>query len=543
MIMHNTKLIHLFIFLSGMSCVFVYVSLFFLFTYSMNQDTSYKEQITKLYLDEISSSINTAVKSIESKTLSCTQSVDFLYFSNRTDKKKVASLADTIGDLEKSNLFSSSEVVAFSLYNSACNVNRSYVRSYDYSDMKMQMQKMLEALPNDNEPRYSYSTFELNNRFYITYSITKRYGTITVVISPADNRTMVNHNTSYLYEKGITEFSLSDVCTDAVTYSVKLDSVDLFLEHDAIREAAFNNSKNIMTLMIIIVYLFISFAFLAIYRLVILPMNNLSQDMSIISEGNLSHRLSASYYLEDINKLAIEINEMLDSIEEYQTAAFDSRMAAMQAKLQFLQLQIRPHFLLNCLKNLISLLNLQKYSEAKDLSFYLSDYISYSFSDTRNFVSLKNELNYVQNYIKLCSLLYYEIKLSFNIDGRSISAECLPLSILSFVENSIKHTQNISSLCINIATEIMNDSEGAEMIKILIRDNGGGFPDEYLEEFNKIDPSKIIYRKSKVGINNIYYRLWLIYEKKASLRAYNEDSWAVIEIIQPYAHVVERSTS
>jgi len=542
--MHNSKLKHLFIFLSSISCIFVYASLLFLFAYSIHQDISYKEQITNLSLNEISSSINTAIKSIESKTLSCTQSVDFLYFSNRTDEKQVTSLADTIGDLEKSTFFSSSEVVAFFLYNSACNVNYSYVRSYDYSDMKMKMQQMLEALPNDNAPSYSYSTFEQNNQFYITYSITKRYGTITVVISPADNRTMNSHNTSSLYEKGIIEFSLSDNAgTDTLKCSAKLDSVDLYLKHEATREVALSNSQAIMLLMIIIVYLFIPLAFLAIYRLIISPLNILSQDMSIISDGNLDHRLSASYYLDDINKLTIEINDMLDRIEEHKTAEFDSRMDAMQAKLQFLQLQIRPHFLLNCLKNLISLLNLQKYSEAKDLSFYLSDYISYNFSDTRNFVSLKNELNYVQNYVNLCSLLSYEIKLSYNIDGRSISAECLPLSILSFVENSIKHTQNITSLCINITTEIMNESKSAEMIKILIRDNGGGFPDEYLDEFNKIDPSKLIYRKNKIGINNTYYRLWLIYGKKASLRAYNEDSWAVIEIIQPYAHVVERSTS
>lgn len=139
-------------------------------------------------------------------------------------------------------------------------------------------------------------------------------------------------------------------------------------------------------------------------------------------------------------------------------------------------------------------------------------------------------------------MLSYEIELLFNIDGNSINAECLPMSILSFVENSIKHTRNISSLQISITTQVMNDSEGAPILKTVIRDNGGGFPPEYLDELQAVDPSKMVYRKNRIGITNISYRLWLIYGGRASLRVYNEGSRAVIEITQPYGRMAERSS-
>lgn len=543
MSIQDSKPKHLFLFLSAVICIFVYSVLFFLFTYSLRQDKAYQKQISTMLLDEISSSIDTNLKSIESKVISCSQSVGFLYFSNKKDPRRVSRLADQIGDKQGNSLFASSEVVAFSLYNSASGIHRNYIRSYSHSFLESKLPKITAQLLSSEDTNYGFSTYTLNNHCYITYLATRRYGTVLVMIDPQKNKKLEGYDSSALYHDLELTFTLTDHPVDVQSnLTARIGSLDLYLTQKTRFDPIYRSSRRIMTVIIVIVFLFIPFAFLTIYKLLIQPMNGLSKDMEQISSGDLDHRLDDRYFLSDINKLALDINTMLDRVQFFRTAEFDSRIDALQVKLQFLQLQIRPHFLLNCLKNLISLINLHKYEEAKTLSFYLSDYLSYNFSDTRNFVSLKSELNSVQSYVNLCSMLSYEIKLLFDIDGNSINAQCLPMSILSFVENSIKHTRNISSLHISITTEIINGSGDAAVLRIIVKDNGGGFPDEYLDEIKKVDPSEMVYRKNKIGITNISYRLWLIYGEKASLRAYNEGSWAVIEITQPYERMAERNS-
>lgn len=543
MSIQDSKPKHLFLFLSAIICIFVYSVLFFLYTYSLRQDKAYQKRISTMLLDDISSSIDTSLKSIKSKAISCSQSVEFLYFSNKKSSRKVTGLADQIGNKQGNSIFASSEVAAFSLYNSACDIHRNYIRSYSYSFLESKLPEITAQLLSRENANYGFSTYTLNHHCYITYLITRRYGTVLVVIDPQKNKKLESYDNSALYHDLELTFMLTDSSIDEQSeLTVRIGSMDLYLVQETEPDPIFRGSHKIMTRMIVIVFLFIPFAFLMIYKLLIQPMNSLSKEMEQISSGNPDYRLRDNYFLSDINRLALDINTMLDRIQVSRTAEFNSRMDSLHAKLQFLQLQIRPHFLLNCLKNLISLINLHKYEEAKTLSFYLSDYLSYNFSDTRNFVSLKSELNSVQSYVKLCSMLSYEIELLFNIDGNSINAECLPMSILSFVENSIKHTRNISSLQISITTQVMNDSEGAPILKTVIRDNGGGFPPEYLDEFQAVDPSKMVYRKNRIGITNISYRLWLIYGGRASLRVYNEGSRAVIEITQPYERMAERSS-
>ena len=98
-------------------------------------------------------------------------------------------------------------------------------------------------------------------------------------------------------------------------------------------------------------------------------------------------------------------------------------MDAVQAKLQFLQLQIKPHFYLNCLKSVNALLNLHEYENARTLVLTLSNYITHTFGDTRSFIPLRSELEAVQSYVTLRNLTFsMNIQLHFQLDGRCAAA-------------------------------------------------------------------------------------------------------------------------
>ena len=232
---------------------------------------------------------------------------------------------------------------------------------------------------------------------------------------------------------------------------------------------------------------------------------------------------------------------MLDAIQQYKENDFQSRMDATQAKLQYLQLQIRPHFYLNCMKNINSLIDLKEYDKAKALVYALSSYISHAFSDIKGFIPIREELQAIQSYVDLCRALGNQIQLDFKLSGQCMDMDCLPMSLLTFVENSIKHAKNGSSLQLSISVEAVTEQGGQKKIRFQLRDSGGGFPEQTLREMEQLDPSKTVYRRTHVGIANVRSRLYLGYGEKASLHLRNDGECAVVEIVTPCAQNSERS--
>ncbi|RKJ38869.1 hypothetical protein D7X94_14545 [Acutalibacter sp. 1XD8-33] len=69
--------------------------------------------------------------------------------------------------------------------------------------------------------------------------------------------------------------------------------------------------------------------------------------------------------IDDIRALADGINLMLDAVKRSKEEEIDSRTAAVHAQLQYFQLQVRPHFYFNCMKNLNSRLPLGGFGAAE----------------------------------------------------------------------------------------------------------------------------------------------------------------------------------
>ena len=215
-------------------------------------------------------------------------------------------------------------------------------------------------------------------------------------------------------------------------------------------------------------------------------------------------------------------------------------MDAVQAKLQYLQLQIHPHFYLNCLKSLNSYLYLLDYENAQTLVMTLSDYISRTFRNVHNFISLKEELESVRSYIDLCNILSCSVHLDFRLDGSCLSMNCLPMTILTFVENSVKHATAPNDIHIVIQIEIIEMEYERHVMIITIKNSGSQFPDKTLREMETLDASQMVYRTKHIGITNVRYRLWLVYGNDASLVLRNEENYAIVEITIPCEQNTER---
>jgi sensor histidine kinase YesM len=129
---------------------------------------------------------------------------------------------------------------------------------------------------------------------------------------------------------------------------------------------------------------------------------------------------------------------------------------AKQAELDNLKAQLSPHFLFNTMNNFYGLAVAQS-KQLPDLMLRLSDLMRYSLYGTnRETVPLKDEIQYLKNYIELEKIrLEDTLQLDFHDNTEGVDGlEIAPLILIVFVENAFKHSRNITNEAVVIKIKI-----------------------------------------------------------------------------------------
>lgn len=109
-------------------------------------------------------------------------------------------------------------------------------------------------------------------------------------------------------------------------------------------------------------------------------------------------------------------------------------------QLDMLRHQVSPHFLMNTLNNIHTLIDISS-EKAKDAVIKLSKlmrYLLYDIAD--NTTTLKNEITFIESYVELMKLRVSEkVDIILNIPAEIPNKKIPPLLFTSFVENAFKH--------------------------------------------------------------------------------------------------------
>ncbi|OUS01104.1 hypothetical protein A9Q86_09425 [Flavobacteriales bacterium 33_180_T64] len=175
-------------------------------------------------------------------------------------------------------------------------------------------------------------------------------------------------------------------------------------------------------------------------------------------------------------------------------------MQKSNAQINFLKNQLSPHFLFNSLNSIYSLTN-KKSSDAPEAVITLSELMRYMlYQADGDFVCLKDELEYVQNYLKLQRLrILNNENVTLNIHGNVNQQKIRPLLLISFIENAFKYG---------------TDFKGNTYVKIEI------FVDDLEFKFscvNSVGSRNESYENSGIGLKNTKERLELLYPENHSL--------------------------
>mgnify|MGYP000704721468 CR=1 FL=1 len=117
-----------------------------------------------------------------------------------------------------------------------------------------------------------------------------------------------------------------------------------------------------------------------------------------------------------------------------------------KAQTTLLQSQFDPHFMFNTINNLyaLSLLNPGKTNEVISRMKIVLTYIINE--SLKEFVTLKDEVELVENYLQLEKLRYGKrLKVSYKTEGDLSAAQIPPMVLFLLVENSFKHGSSLDA--------------------------------------------------------------------------------------------------
>lgn len=258
------------------------------------------------------------------------------------------------------------------------------------------------------------------------------------------------------------------------------------------------------------------------------PMDTLMTMMEDIGSGKKEMGTPAVFVHTEFRKLDDTFNQMIGQIRDLKISSYEKELEMKQIQLVSLQNQIRPHFYLNCLKNLYALMEQNRHGEARENILLLSRHFRYVFSIQEAQVDLEQEIMYCQNYVRLFSSSYSQrMECRTDVMSDAMGYKVPSISLLTFVENAVKYGRHPDRILkIQIKVKLLQ-MEQSHILSVTIADNGNGFQPELMERLNR-GKAEADY-EGGVGIGNVLHRCRLLYGDKFSYGFYNADG-AVVDL-------------
>ena len=168
-----------------------------------------------------------------------------------------------------------------------------------------------------------------------------------------------------------------------------------------------------------------------------------------------------------------------------------------QAELRALRAQISPHFVYNALAAVAGYIH-SRPDEARELLTDFAEFTRYAFRRERPYVTLADELHYVEKYLNLERARFGErLLVRLEVAPEILSAVVPVLSLQPLVENAVRH--GIEDRSWSVTIEILGQDLGADAL-VRVRDDGAGMSDAAAR-------AALAGRSGGIGLKNVHRRL------------------------------------
>lgn len=197
-----------------------------------------------------------------------------------------------------------------------------------------------------------------------------------------------------------------------------------------------------------------------------------------VQEGNLDVVIE-DCGSDEMGELGNQINDMLVSIKRLTDDNLNHELLMKNTEIRALQNQINVHFIYNVLESIKMMAEIDGKYDISDAITALGKLLRYSMHWTSGNVTVAQELEYINDYLRLINLRFdYEIYLSENIPAVVRRQEIPKMSLQPIVENAIYH--GIEQLAKDTNIYIKGIIDGGDCV-IEITDAGKGMRPEEIE--------------------------------------------------------------
>jgi two-component system sensor histidine kinase YesM len=278
----------------------------------------------------------------------------------------------------------------------------------------------------------------------------------------------------------------------------------------------------------IFLLLLTSFIIITVTILLSRSINTVTSAMKQAEDGNLNVSIKANkIFPQEIQTIAKDFNAMMEQtanlVEEIKTVSVKQRDTEIKA----LEAQINPHFLYNVLDS-ISWMALEKNEfEISGMIVSLAKILRYSINKSNKIVSLRDETDWLKQYIHLQQIRYKNnFDYIIDVDESLLDMKIHKMILQPFIENAINHglknregkEKNIFHIAIWQEDEIC----------IKIQDNGKGIETELLQKIQRfaeqcfasaVNKNEVAEMEdNKIGMENAMRRIAMYYGEAASVQ-------------------------
>ena len=245
------------------------------------------------------------------------------------------------------------------------------------------------------------------------------------------------------------------------------------------------------------------------------PIDRLVNHVDRIAKGDFSQEESLESQ-DEIGLIGKAVNTMSSQIEQLMDKRLEDEKEKSSLEIRMLQAQINPHFLYNTLDSIKWIAVIQKNSGIVKAVTALSKLLKNMAKGVDQRVTLREELDFVRDYVTIEKLKYVEM-FDLEVDiGEEIlyEARIVKLTLQPLVENAI--FSGIEPGGKN-GTIRIHSYETDKCLCIDVRDDGIGIPEEKIPELLNHSEKLKGDQMSSIGMPNVDRRLKLIYGEEYGL--------------------------
>ena len=174
----------------------------------------------------------------------------------------------------------------------------------------------------------------------------------------------------------------------------------LIVKRNGKESTIFGNTLFLINAIIEILLIVILFTY--IRRRILKQTNELIKATQEISKGNLDYRINVDDVGSDeFKEIYDNFNNMTSQITDLKIEQYDMKLKEEENKLRMLRGQLRPHAFMNGITTISNLTYDNDSEKVRDYIFQFSQFTRYMLNTSNEWVSVKEELKQIENYIEM----------------------------------------------------------------------------------------------------------------------------------------------